>query len=227
MKSRAHFKGIRYNIMTTNNAESLNSLFKNAWEFPVLAMVEQIRKTLQKWFYEIHIEVEKGTTTLTPPIEDKMHKKYDDAKGLIVVPINVYELLVGVENEMYIVNLEARTCNCREYNLEKLPCTYALLATKFKGISFYSLCSPYYTSTSWKQAYAECIYPLDVYDVSNTVVLVFGVKPLPPDLKRHLLEVNSRLLDQNNILAFHSYRCYLSTFWSTVGEHFSRMGAIF
>ncbi|XP_022850616.1 uncharacterized protein LOC111372495 [Olea europaea var. sylvestris] len=46
--SRAHFKGIRYNIMTTNNAESLNSLFKNAREFPILAMVEQIRKTLQK-----------------------------------------------------------------------------------------------------------------------------------------------------------------------------------
>ncbi|XP_022869031.1 protein FAR-RED ELONGATED HYPOCOTYL 3-like [Olea europaea var. sylvestris] len=46
--SRAHFKGVRYNIMTTNNAESLNSLFKNAREFPVLAMVEQIRKTLQK-----------------------------------------------------------------------------------------------------------------------------------------------------------------------------------
>ncbi|XP_022891593.1 uncharacterized protein LOC111406393 [Olea europaea var. sylvestris] len=79
--SRAHFKGIRYNIMTTNNAESLNSLFKNAREFPVLAMVEQIRKTLQKWFYERHIEAEECASTLTPPIEDKMRKncltKYD------------------------------------------------------------------------------------------------------------------------------------------------------
>ncbi|XP_022889306.1 uncharacterized protein LOC111404780 [Olea europaea var. sylvestris] len=158
--SRAHFKGIRYNIMTTNNAESLNSLFKNAREFSVLAMVEQIRKTLQKWFYERHIEAEECATTLTPPIEDKMRKKYNDAKGLIVLPINKYELHVGVENEMHIVNLEARTYSCREFDLEKLPYKHALAAAKFKGISCYSLCSPYYTSASWKQAYAECKYPV-------------------------------------------------------------------
>ncbi|XP_022873382.1 uncharacterized protein LOC111392302 [Olea europaea var. sylvestris] len=148
--SRAHFKGIRYNIMTTNNAESLNSLFKNAREFSVLVMVEQIRKTLQKWFYERHIEAEKCATTLTPPIEDKKRKKYNDAKRLIVVTINEYELHVGVENEMHIVNLEARTCSCREFDLEKLPCKHALAAAKFEGISCYSLCSPYYTSASWK-----------------------------------------------------------------------------
>ncbi|XP_022880621.1 uncharacterized protein LOC111397885 [Olea europaea var. sylvestris] len=114
--SRAHFKGIRYNIMTTNNAKSLNLLFKNAQEFPILDMVEQIRKTLQKWFYERHIEAKKCATTLTLSIEDKICKKYDDAK---------------------------------------LPCKHALPAMKFKGISCYSLCSPYYTSASWKQAYAE------------------------------------------------------------------------
>ncbi|XP_022847562.1 uncharacterized protein LOC111370091 [Olea europaea var. sylvestris] len=175
--SRAHFKGIRYNIMTTNNAESLNSLFKNAREFPVLAMVEQIRKTLQKWFYERHIEAEECATTLTPPIEDKMRKKYNDAKGLIVVPINEYELHVGVENEMYIVNLEARTCSCREFDLKKLPYKHALAVAKFKGISCCSLCSLYYISASWKQAYAECIYPVTNeadWEISNQP------KVLPP-----------------------------------------------
>ncbi|XP_022891898.1 uncharacterized protein LOC111406753 [Olea europaea var. sylvestris] len=167
--------------MTTNNAESLNSSFKNAREFPVLAMVEQIRKTLQKWFYERHIEAEKCATTLTPPIEEKMRKQYDDAKGQMVVPINEYELHVGVENEMHIVNLEARTCTCREFDLEKLPCKHALAAAKFKGVSCYSLCSPYYTTTSWKQAYVECICPVANeahWEISNQT------KVLPPLVNR-------------------------------------------
>ncbi|XP_022847635.1 uncharacterized protein LOC111370172 [Olea europaea var. sylvestris] len=137
--SRAHFKGIRYNIMTTNNAESLNSLFKNAQKFPR------------------HIEAEKCATILTPSVEDKIRKKYDDAKGLIVVPINEYELHVSVENEIHIVNLEARICSCREFDLKKFHCKHALATTKFKGISCNSLCSPYYSSVSWKQAYVVYI----------------------------------------------------------------------
>lgn len=49
--------------MKTNNAKSLNSLFKNDRGFPVLAMVEKIRKILQKWFYDRKIEAKKRATT--------------------------------------------------------------------------------------------------------------------------------------------------------------------
>lgn len=47
-----------------------------------------------------------------------MRKKYDDAKELIMVPINEYELH-SAEDEMHIVNLETRIFTRRDFNLEK------------------------------------------------------------------------------------------------------------
>ncbi|XP_022897800.1 uncharacterized protein LOC111411506 [Olea europaea var. sylvestris] len=48
--ARAHFTGIRYNIMTTNNAESINGLLKSAQELPIVGLLEYIRGILQRWF---------------------------------------------------------------------------------------------------------------------------------------------------------------------------------
>ena len=50
--ARSHFPGLRYNIMTTNIAESFNALVKNARGLPITMLVEFIRGTLQRWFHE-------------------------------------------------------------------------------------------------------------------------------------------------------------------------------
>ncbi|XP_022891918.1 uncharacterized protein LOC111406773 [Olea europaea var. sylvestris] len=46
--SRALFVGDRYNIMTNNNAESLNSMLRHARSLPITCLVEHIRKTMQR-----------------------------------------------------------------------------------------------------------------------------------------------------------------------------------
>lgn len=46
--ARSHFPGRRYNLMTSNNVESLNSLFKKDRELPIIAMIENIRTKLQQ-----------------------------------------------------------------------------------------------------------------------------------------------------------------------------------
>ncbi|XP_022843412.1 uncharacterized protein LOC111366964 [Olea europaea var. sylvestris] len=38
--ARAHFTGIRYNIITTNNTESINGLLKSARELPIVGLIE-------------------------------------------------------------------------------------------------------------------------------------------------------------------------------------------
>lgn len=40
--ARAHFSGNRYNIMTSNVAETWNSVLKEAREYPIVALVEFI-----------------------------------------------------------------------------------------------------------------------------------------------------------------------------------------
>ena len=50
--SRTYSRRRRYIMMTSNCAESVNSLFKDLRELPVATMLSSIRDVLQKWFYE-------------------------------------------------------------------------------------------------------------------------------------------------------------------------------
>ncbi|KAH9760798.1 SWIM-type domain-containing protein [Citrus sinensis] len=63
--ARSQFKGMRYNILTTNIAESVNSFTREPRKFPVTHLVDHFRKTLQQWFYDRKIVAESMTTRLT------------------------------------------------------------------------------------------------------------------------------------------------------------------
>ncbi|KAK1571436.1 hypothetical protein Q3G72_017044 [Acer saccharum] len=63
--ARSHFDGRRYCIMTTNNAECLNRILKDAQELPITKLVEHIRGLLQKWFWERREAAAKMSTPMT------------------------------------------------------------------------------------------------------------------------------------------------------------------
>ncbi|KAL0553591.1 hypothetical protein IC582_007491 [Cucumis melo] len=48
--SRVHFPGRRYNMMTTNIAESMNSIPKEPRDLPIASFLENVRALLQRWF---------------------------------------------------------------------------------------------------------------------------------------------------------------------------------
>lgn len=50
--SRAHCTGHRYNYMTSNSAESVNSLTKDVRRVPISMLMEYYRGLLQRWFCE-------------------------------------------------------------------------------------------------------------------------------------------------------------------------------
>ncbi|KAM6553305.1 hypothetical protein CsatB_014067 [Cannabis sativa] len=47
---RSYFPGVRYNVMTSNWAESFNNTTKDARGFPITAAVAFLRSKVQKWF---------------------------------------------------------------------------------------------------------------------------------------------------------------------------------
>lgn len=50
--SIVHFVEDRHNIITNNNVESLNSMLRHTLSLLITCLVEQIRSTMQKLFYE-------------------------------------------------------------------------------------------------------------------------------------------------------------------------------
>ena len=53
--ARSHFERKRYNVMTTNTLECLNSILKVAKDRPIVSLVEAYRKVLHKRFLFIKV----------------------------------------------------------------------------------------------------------------------------------------------------------------------------
>ncbi|KAA0054420.1 MuDRA-like transposase [Cucumis melo var. makuwa] len=77
--SRVHCPGRRYNMMTTNIAESMNSILKEPRDLPIASFLENVRALLQRWFWERREEDIKVTSILTKWTELVIQKKQEGA----------------------------------------------------------------------------------------------------------------------------------------------------
>jgi hypothetical protein len=157
--SRAFFPGNRYDIMTSNYAESFNNKTRDARSWPITSFVEFLRFTIQSWFYEKNEAVGKCTTFLAPAYESKVTTMANHAKTLHTFGIGQYEFQVRDGEEEAEVNLAKKECSCQRWQLIGIPCVHAIAAALKRGISIYTLCDNLYTTETWKAIYAGNIYP--------------------------------------------------------------------
>lgn len=159
--ARSHFPTRRYNLMTSNNVESMNSLFKKDRELPILALIENIRTKLQQWFHDRRVESQNCSTWLAPAQEEKLFKAAQVARRLNVEPLDESRFSVQDARQLiYIVDLNEHTCTCARFQLESFPCEHAVAVSMNRGFAARTLCSQYYTAEYWRTAYAETIFPL-------------------------------------------------------------------
>ncbi|CAN6700687.1 unnamed protein product [Malus baccata var. baccata] len=141
--ARAHFSGKRYNMMTTNIAESMNAKLKDARKLPIIALTDHLRSILQEWFNERQNTASSWNSTLTKWAEEKVHKNQNRGLRMSVSSINHHSLQVHEVDLYHIVDLNAKSCTCKRFDLDQLPCVHATAA--FNAIVL---------------AYAEPIWPV-------------------------------------------------------------------
>ncbi|KAA0062913.1 MuDRA-like transposase [Cucumis melo var. makuwa] len=156
--SRVHCPGRRYNMMTTNIAESMNSILKEPRDLSIASFLEHARALLQRWFWERREEDIKVTSTLTKWAELVIQKKQEGALTMKVNPIDCYQFHVKDLDKEEVVNLQTKECTCKEFQAEQLPCSHAIAAARDRNINVYSLCANYYTNECLLAAYAEAVY---------------------------------------------------------------------
>ncbi|CAL8174677.1 unnamed protein product [Prunus armeniaca] len=179
--SRAHCDGRRYNVMTTNIAESINSVLRFARMLPVVHLIEEIRNMLQNWFSQRRDLSMKCKSMLCPDLGEKtLMKRLDAASRMNVVKINdmEYNVLDGDMNGL--VHLQNYSCTCRKFDLEQLPCKHAIAVCRHLKLNPYSFASSYYTRATWAAAYAESIYPVPPQGTWVIPENVQNVNLLPP-----------------------------------------------
>ncbi|RID62768.1 hypothetical protein BRARA_E01816, partial [Brassica rapa] len=123
----------RYNIMTTNIAESLNSMLKLPRELPLISLLETIRLTLTTWF--------------------------GAAMVLNVYQVNQNEFEVKDETMKYVVDLEKRHSTCNVFDIDKIPCIHAIAAAKYIKRDENRYVDTSHLTETWAKAYAENTHP--------------------------------------------------------------------
>ncbi|XP_070020176.1 uncharacterized protein [Nicotiana sylvestris] len=157
-----HAHGERPNmyVVSDRNEKSLNTLTKYARELSIVELLEYMRTLLERWTKEKLLKA-KGTFTY---LGFKFNKELDDNRTLshkLRVRAStdyIYRVLDGVRR--YIICLENKRCSCGQFQLDKLPCPYALAALRHRDGSFEQYCSPYYTRENLLRTYEIPVNPL-------------------------------------------------------------------
>ncbi|XP_022883415.1 uncharacterized protein LOC111400221 [Olea europaea var. sylvestris] len=93
--SRFHRPTNRYSTMTSNIVESINAVTKSSKNYPIIALLESLRQTIQSWFYR-HRETAQATfTTLSSKYEKQMREMSTDMRNLRVAHINQANMTDG------------------------------------------------------------------------------------------------------------------------------------
>ncbi|XP_059310813.1 uncharacterized protein LOC132062214 [Lycium ferocissimum] len=163
--SRAHFPGNRYDVMTTNIAESINSMFLAEREFPITALFNSINRRFAQKFHERRMVLANTSTICVPSVERKIRENVTIGNTLLAHQISFHTFSIIGHGSVAMVDLNNRTCSCREFDLDKIPCPHAIAAIRTQfgddyGLRVYDFVSPYYSVWSYKHAYEKSIHPV-------------------------------------------------------------------
>ncbi|XP_013688880.2 uncharacterized protein LOC106392617 [Brassica napus] len=180
--ARCQFPGYRYDIRTTNPAESINAALRTPREFPVIPLLDSIREMMTRWFFKRRTLSSKHSKPLTIAVEKKIDRRIEKGKTFKVFPVSDHRFLVQGDTFDCSVDLVRRTCSCGKFDLMKIPCRHAIKAGFSVGIRPHTLTDDMYTTASWRSAYEESINPISVpEDAWKLPSHVEKSKMLPPE----------------------------------------------
>ncbi|XP_010490251.1 PREDICTED: uncharacterized protein LOC104767997 [Camelina sativa] len=127
--SRVYCPGDIYNnIKTSNIAESINSTLKKAKGYPIAYLIGFIMKKLEHYTYMMTVE-----------------------------RIDGWLFHVNGGQHDCLVDLEAKSCSCGVFGVEKIPCSHAIKAAKSSGWHMSTVVDAYYRKDYVYASYATNI----------------------------------------------------------------------
>ncbi|XP_059294561.1 uncharacterized protein LOC132047549 [Lycium ferocissimum] len=155
----------KYNLMTSNIAESANSMFNVEREFPITVLFDAINRRFAEKFHERHMELIDSPNIFVPSIEKKNSKFVNLGNKLLAHQIANYKFSVIGHGAVATIDLQSRSCTCRVFDPDKIPCPHAMAALRVQygddfGRRIYDYSSSYYKVENYIIAYCEKICPV-------------------------------------------------------------------
>ncbi|XVF88963.1 hypothetical protein PTKIN_Ptkin19aG0093500 [Pterospermum kingtungense] len=124
--------------MTSNTSESLNGRLLWARRLPICSLLECGRQIVQQWFCQRRNKAAQTDNVLIEKATEKLVPTRNKGKRMVVQGINSYTFNVKDGLKSYVVNLMHRTCSCRKFDLDLMPCSHACAAIRYYYIQLLS-----------------------------------------------------------------------------------------
>ncbi|RID78706.1 hypothetical protein BRARA_A01502 [Brassica rapa] len=184
--TRSHFEGERFNVMTSNAAESLNNALLPARDSPIMALFEFIRRKLCTWYVSRRTEISKMKGNVPDNIHKILVEQLVLSTGLLVMPCLtwLFEVTHRPTNFGFTVDLDKRTCTCLEFQKLSLPCRHAIAAASCRNMQYTMFVCKHHLKETWAETVRGIILP--VPDPKNVEVPaeILTVDLYPPTTKQ-------------------------------------------
>nr|XP_009776708.1 PREDICTED: uncharacterized protein LOC104226408 [Nicotiana sylvestris] len=155
--------------------------------------VEKIDKRVKDYLMNIGYErwsrahsTVNRTLTMTSNIAESNNAALKASRKLLVTLSTSYLYSVLDKGKQRMVFLKDRTCSCRRFQLDELPCAHAWAVLKNKYIDHIEYCSAYYARKYLRKAYEISIYPVPDESTWKILAEVLDKKVLPPNVTKTL-----------------------------------------
>ena len=168
----------------SNIVELVNAMFEVEREFSIVSLFDEINLRFAKNFHERRMELTNSPNRLVPTMEKQISKYINLGNKLLAHQISNYKFTITGHGDVATVDLQRRTCTCRVFDLDKIPCPHAMAMLRVHyGADFenkiYEYASPYYSVEKYIIAYCEEINPVPPED-SWIVPLEILQREIPP-----------------------------------------------
>lgn len=189
---KSHFSTTpKSDILTNNHAEIFNKFIKEARSLPIIDMFEKIRLLLQKRIRTNRDLMIKYPEKVCPRILAKLEKNRELSYGYIAHwnGRSRFEV-VGPQNKV-VVDLDARTCECRRWQLSGIPCAHAMCAILLRAEDPDDFVHPCYHKEKYLSSYEnviECMSSQELWLQSSKQELlepIVTVRPGRPKKSRN------------------------------------------
>ncbi|XP_019199102.1 PREDICTED: uncharacterized protein LOC109192856 [Ipomoea nil] len=162
--SRSHFSTQSHCDMLVNNiCESWNGSIRDARDKPIIECLEILRKMLMGKFFEKRQKAAEWKALLCPAIVRKLKKIEKDASTYHATQCDFHKFEVShLYGDQQEVDLEAKKCSCRVWDLTGIPCKHAICAIwkKHGKGSVTDYVHPCYSKETYLKVYGGCINPM-------------------------------------------------------------------
>ena len=151
--------------MKSNITESVNVMLDVEREFPIVALFDEVNRRFALLFHQRRMELVHSANRFVPLIEKDILEYVNAGNKLLTHQIANYKFSVTGHGDVATVDLQRRTCTCRIFYLDKIPCPHAMATIRSQhGDDFenqvYMYSPPYYSVKKYIMTYCQEIHPV-------------------------------------------------------------------